>query len=216
MEQHWALLKRNREWAEKVMAEDPEFFKRLVKKQDPEWFIIGCSDSRMPLEVITGSKPGEIFVHRNVANVVNNNDLNFSAALCFAVTRLKVKHIVVCGHTHCGGINAALSDNDFGIMNPWLKNIRDFYAEVYSSHGRLDKDEFTRKHVLKQCANLLTYPEVQKSITSSGTPLIHGWLYHLENGRIEDLEFDNASALKHARRFYPFSTQEDEKKNATD
>lgn len=185
------LLLENKAWAAEKVAEDPEYFKRLAHVQTPEFLWIGCSDSRVPANEITGTQPGEIFVHRNVANMVVNTDVNLLSVLDYAVTHLKVKHIIVCGHYGCGGIKASTTNHDFKlVLNMWLRGIKD----VYRLHRKeLDdiKDEDSRVNrlvelnVQEQVQNLAKTSIVQRAWKKEQRPDLHGWVYGLKDGIIK-------------------------------
>lgn len=183
------LLVDNKEWANSEVAKDPEFFTRLAGLQTPEFLWIGCSDSRVPADRITATQPGEIFVHRNIANMVVHTDLNLLSVLQYAVEVLKVKHIIVCGHYGCGGVNAAMTQHSFGIINKWLRNIKDVYRlhkdEVDSlptEEERLDK--MIELNVKEQVMNLAKTSIVQSAWKHDNRPDLHGWVYGLKNGII--------------------------------
>ncbi len=209
MKPYEKLLLENKAWAKEQVEEDPEYFARLVDIQTPEFLWIGCSDSRVPADRITGTQPGEIFVHRNIANMVVHTDLNLLSVLQYAVEVLKVKHIIVCGHYGCGGVKAALTKNSLGIIDKWLRNIKDVY--------RLNKDEFAaiedddkklnrliELNVQEQVTNLAKTSIIQKAWKTENRPDLHGWVYDLHDGiikpvvempagsRLDDLyEYDN-------------------------
>ena len=191
MHDYEKLLKANQQWANEKISTDPGFFERLSHLQTPKFLWIGCSDSRVPANEITGTQPGEIFVHRNVANLVINNDVNLLSVLDYAVTILKVKHVIVCGHYGCGGINAAMTKNDFkAVLNMWLRNIKD----VYRFHrGELDaiedddarSDRLVELNVQEQIQNLAKTSIVQRAWMQEQRPDLHGWVYGLKNGIIK-------------------------------
>ncbi|MCZ2460707.1 MAG: carbonic anhydrase [Chitinophagales bacterium] len=188
MKKHQKLLQENKLWAESQIEKDPEYFRRLVKVQSPEFLWIGCSDSRVPANQITNTEPGEIFVHRNVANLVINNDVNLLSVLDFAVTILKVKHIIVCGHYGCGGIKAALTNHDHkAILNMWLRSIKDVYR-IHRSELDNIKDPHEKENrlvelnVQEQVFNLAKTSIVQKAWKEEQRPHLHGWVYGLANG----------------------------------
>ncbi len=191
MKPYEVLLKDNKEWAKKKIADDPNYFKLLAGLQTPEFLWIGCSDSRVPANEITGTQPGEIFVHRNVANLVINTDVNLLSVLDYAVNHLKVRHVIVCGHYGCGGIKAATTKTDFKpVLNMWLRNIKD----VYRLHQpELDgiKDEETRcdrlveLNVQEQVYNLAKTSIIQRAWKQENRPDLHGWVYGLKDGLIK-------------------------------
>lgn len=191
MKPYEILLKNNREWAEGKTANDPEYFKRLSQLQTPEFLWIGCSDSRVPANEITGTDPGEIFVHRNVANLVVNTDVNLLSVLDYAVNHLKVKHIIVCGHYGCGGIKAAITNHDFKqVLNMWLRSIKDVYRIHRAELDMLeDQDKkanrLTELNVMEQVFNLAKTSIIQRAWKHEQRPDLHGWVYGLDNGLIK-------------------------------
>jgi carbonic anhydrase len=192
MKSYEKLLLENKAWAAERVADDPTFFTRLSKLQTPEYLWIGCSDSRVPANEITGTQPGEIFVHRNIANLVVNTDLNMLSVLQYAVEVLKVKHIIVCGHYGCGGVKAALTNNSLGIIDKWLRNIKDVHRfnreEVDSIENEDEKvDRMIELNVKEQVMNLAKTSIVQKAWKNSNTPHIHGWVYGLKDGLIKPI-----------------------------
>lgn len=184
------LLLENKAWAKEQLEVDPEFFKRLAAQQSPEFLWIGCSDSRVPADKITGTDPGEIFVHRNIANLVVNADINLLSVLQYAVEVLKVKHIIVCGHYGCGGIKAAMQQHHYGIINHWLKNIKDIYRlyrEEVDTFGNEEErvDKLVEINVREQVFNLAKTSIVQKAWKNEQRPQLHGWVYGLKDGIIK-------------------------------
>ena len=190
MKDYEKLLEANRNWATGKLKTDPGFFERLLHVQSPEFLWIGCSDSRVPANEITGTQPGEIFVHRNVANLVINTDVNLLSVLDYAVTILKVKHVIVCGHYGCGGIRAALTQNDFkAVLNMWLRNIKDVYrlhrSELDSLKKEDDKcDRLVELNVQEQIMNLSKTSIIQRTWKNEQRPDLHGWVYGLKDGII--------------------------------
>ncbi|MCO6485463.1 MAG: carbonic anhydrase [Saprospiraceae bacterium] len=186
------LLKGNETFIAERLALDPDFFTRLSKQQKPEFLWVGCSDSRVPANEITNTDPGEIFVHRNIANVVVHTDLNFMSVLQYSVEVLKVKHIIVCGHYGCGGVLAAMSHSHLGLVNKWVRNIKEVYQKyVDELEAIADSDARAKRlvelNVIEQVHNLAKTSIVQKAWQER--PLqIHGWVYGLDSGRIKDLE----------------------------
>ena len=185
------LLLENKAWAKEKLADDPEFFERLAHIQTPEFLWIGCSDSRVPANEITGTQPGEIFVHRNVANLVINTDVNLLSVLDFAVTHLKVKHVIVCGHYGCGGIKAATTRTDFKyVLNMWLRCIKDVYR-LHREELNNIKDEDQRcdrlveLNVMEQVQNLAKTSIIQRAWRHEQRPDLHGWVYGLKDGIIK-------------------------------
>ncbi|MFN5641230.1 MAG: carbonate dehydratase [Sphingobacteriales bacterium] len=192
MKAYEKLLLENKAWAAEKIQDDPEFFSRLAHIQTPEFLWIGCSDSRVPANEITGTQPGEIFVHRNIANMVVHTDLNLLSVLQYAVEVLKVKHIIVCGHYGCGGVKAALTQHSFGIINKWLRNIKDVYRyhqeevdELKSEEQKVDK--LIELNVKEQVMNLAKTSIVQKAWKNNHYPHLHGWVYSIKNGIINPI-----------------------------
>ena len=182
----------NKAWAAERVADDPDFFNRLANIQSPEYLWIGCSDSRVPANEITGTQPGEIFVHRNIANMVVHTDLNLLSVLQYAVEVLKVKHIIVCGHYGCGGVKAAMTQKSLGIINKWLRNIKDVYrihsAEVEKITDENEKlNKMVEFNVQEQVLNLAKTSIVQKAWKHENAPHLHGWVYGLHNGIINPI-----------------------------
>jgi carbonic anhydrase len=190
MKSYEKLLLENKAWASEKVSDDPEFFNRLAHLQTPEFLWIGCSDSRVPANEITGTQPGEIFVHRNVANMVVHTDLNLLTVLDYAVNHLKVKHVIVCGHYGCGGVKASMTNHNFGIINKWLRNIKDVYRfhreeleEIKDTETRADR--LVELNVQEQVMNLAKTSIVQKAWAHDQRPHLHGWVYGLKDGIIK-------------------------------
>src|SRR6185437_964084 len=187
------LLSDNKTWAQKQVDNDPGFFKRLSSLQTPEFLWIGCSDSRVPADKITATQPGEIFVHRNIANMVVHTDVNLLSVLDFAVNHLKVKHVIVCGHYGCGGVKAAMSNQDYKpVLNMWLRNIKDVY-HIHSKELDAIKDDeertdrLTELNVKEQVMHLAQTTIIQRAWKNEQRPDIHGWVYGLKDGIIKTL-----------------------------
>lgn len=184
------LLLENKAWAAEKLKADPEYFNRLAHLQSPDFLWIGCSDSRVPANEITGTQPGEIFVHRNVANMVVNTDVNLLSVLDYAVNHLKVKHVIVCGHYGCGGIKAATTNTDFKpVLNMWLRNIKDVIRlhrkeldNITDENARIDR--LTELNVQEQVFNLAKTSIIQKAWKHEQRPHLHGWVYGLKDGII--------------------------------
>ena len=202
------ILNDNKAWAAQMVATDPAYFKRLVEIQNPEVLWIGCSDSRVPADKITATQPGEIFVHRNIANLVVNTDLNLLSVLDFAVNHLKVKHVIVCGHYGCGGIQAAMSNKDYKpVLNMWLRNIKD----VYHAHkDELDNipaeenrtDRLVELNVLEQLKHLSQTSIIQRAWQNEQRPHLHGWVYALKDGLIKQVhEVEPGAAIDPLYKF---------------
>ena len=189
MKQYEKLLLENKAWAAEAVEEDPDFFKRLENIQKPDFLWIGCSDSRVPANEITNTQPGEIFVHRNIANMVVHTDLNLLSVLEYAVVHLKVKHIIVCGHYGCGGVKAAMTNHNFGIINKWLRNIKDVYRIHREEINAIpDEDKRTNRlvelNVIEGVMNLAKTSIIQKAWKYHQQPHLHGWVYGLKDGLI--------------------------------
>ena len=202
------LLLENKAWAAERVEDDPEFFNRLAHLQTPEFLWIGCSDSRVPANQITNTQPGEIFVHRNVANLVVSTDVNMLSVVDYAVNHLKVKHIIVCGHYGCGGVNASLSDADFGnILNMWLRNIKDVIRLHQDELNAIeDKTERSNRlvelNVMEQVKHLAHTAIIQRAWKEEQRPQLHGWVYGLKDGRINPVfEMSAGSELDDVYKF---------------
>lgn len=194
------VFENNKEWIAKKLQGDSDYFENLAKGQSPDFLYIGCSDSRVSAELIMGAEPGDVFVHRNIANVVSNLDVSSKSVINYAVQHLKVKHVVVCGHYYCGGVKAAMTSGDLGIINPWLQNVRDVYRLHKDELDAIkDEDERYKRlvdlNVHEQCTNLLSNPDVQKGV-NAGTLTVHGWVFDIGTGKIIDLEFKADESLK--------------------
>ena len=192
MEEYQRLLLNNKAWAMDKLQEDEFFFTRLAKEQYPDFLWIGCSDSRVPAEEITQVEPGEIFVHRNIANMVVHTDMNILSVLQYAVEVLKVKHIIVCGHYGCGGVKAAMSNKDLGLINKWLRSIKDVYQqyekELQSIQNEQERfDKLVELNVQEQVKNLAQTTIVQRSWKKFDAPHLHGWVYGLKTGLIKEI-----------------------------
>lgn len=201
------LLNSNKAWAAARVQEDPEYFNRLLHLQTPEFLWVGCSDSRVAANVITGTQPGEIFVHRNIANMVVHTDLNLLSVLEYAVNVLKVKHIIVCGHYGCGGVRAAAGQQSLGIINNWLRNIEDVFRfhkdellAIPDQNLRIDR--LVELNVKEQVLNLAKTSIIQKSWKYHQAPTLHGWVYGLDTGILKPLsQIDSAEVLDPVYRY---------------
>lgn len=192
IESYEKLLLENKAWAKEQVADDPEYFHRLSHIQTPEFLWVGCSDSRVPADKITNTEPGEIFVHRNIANMVVHTDLNLLSVLQYAVEVLKVNHVIVCGHYGCGGVKAALTNNSFGIINKWLRNIKDVYRIHREEIEALPNDEakvnrMVELNVKEQVMNLAKTSIIQHAWKTDNRPHLHGWVYGLDDGLIKSV-----------------------------
>lgn len=190
MQSYEKLLLENKAWASEKLQDDPGFFDRLLHVQTPEFLWIGCSDSRVPPNEITGTEPGEIFIHRNIANMVVHTDLNMLSVLEYAVSVLKVKHVIVCGHYGCGGVKAALTQKSLGIINKWLRNIKDVYRfhkeELDNASNEDEKvNRLIELNVQEQVTNLAKTSIIQKAWKYEQRPHLHGWVYDLKDGIIK-------------------------------
>jgi carbonic anhydrase len=192
MKAYEKLLLENKAWAAEKLGDDPAYFDRLADIQTPDFLWIGCSDSRVPANEITGTQPGEIFVHRNVANMVVHTDLNLLTVLEYAVHHLKVKHVIVCGHYGCGGIKASMTQHNFGIINKWLRNIKDVYRihrdeidSIKEEEGRVNR--MVELNVQEQVMNLAKTSIIQKAWKKNQYPHLHGWVYGLKDGLINPI-----------------------------
>lgn len=190
MREYQKLLLENKAWAAEKIEKDPQYFSRLVDIQTPEFLWIGCSDSRVPANEITNTQPGEIFVHRNIANMVVHTDLNLISVLEYAVNVLKVQHVIVCGHYGCGGVKAALTRNSLGIINKWLRNIKDVYRFHQEEIDQLDDTDnkvnrLVELNVQEQVLNLAKTSIIQKAWKTTQLPHLHGWVYDLHDGIIK-------------------------------
>lgn len=187
------LLTNNKKWVTEMLEKDENYFKRLAEGQKPPVLWIGCADSRVPANQITGTLPGEIFVHRNIANMVIHTDMNMLSVLDYAVNHLKVKHIIVCGHYGCGGVEAAMQNKSLGLINKWIRNIKEVYKDNYTELKKI-KDERKRfdrlveLNVIAQVYDLAKTSIVQKSWKDDSGLEIHGWVYGLNDGIIKDLK----------------------------
>lgn len=201
------IFENNKEWVAKMNARDNDFFEKLARDQNPDYLYIGCSDSRVPANEIMGLEPGEVFVHRNIANLVNNTDLNVLSVINFAVEHLHVKHIIVCGHYDCGGVKAAMIPKDMGLLNPWLRTIRDVYR-LHAAELDAIKDERKRYNrlvelnVKEQATNVIKTANVQKAYQKNGYPIVHGWVFDLHTGILIDLDINFREILKNIQKIY--------------
>ncbi|MEP6261353.1 MAG: carbonate dehydratase [Gillisia sp.] len=196
------LIENNKKWVEKKLDLDPQFFERLSKGQKPPVLWIGCADSRVPANEIIGAEPGEVFVHRNIANMVIHSDMNMLSVLDYAVNALKVKHVIVCGHYGCGGVNAAMTNQSIGIIDNWIRHIKDVYRvhkkELDSIEDQTERsNRFVELNVTEQVFDLAKTSIVQNAWKNGQDLTIHGWVYGVDSGIIKDLgvNFKNDSEL---------------------
>lgn len=201
------VFENNRKWISSKLALDPTYFERLAQGQSPEILYIGCSDSRITAEELMGAEPGQVFVHRNIANLVGASDLSALSVIEYAVAHLGVKHVVVCGHYECGGVRAAMEPKDLGVLNPWLRNIRDVYR-LHREELASIKDENARYrrlvelNVEEQCVNVIKTAVFQKAYLTQQRPTLHGWVFDIHQGRLVDLRIDFGRKLSGIREVY--------------
>ncbi|ART80578.1 carbonate dehydratase [Oceanisphaera avium] len=187
------LFDNNQDWSERIKSEDPAFFEKLALQQAPEYLWIGCSDSRVPANQLTGLLPGDVFVHRNVANLVMHTDFNCLSVVQYAVEVLKVKHIIICGHYGCGGVKAAMGDAELGLIDNWLASLKDLYQRYRKDllgieDEQLREDALCELNVVEQVANLCRTTIVQHAWQRGQELSVHGWVYGIQDGRLHDLD----------------------------
>lgn len=187
------LFQKNKNWSEQMKASDPEFFSRLSAQQAPEYLWIGCSDSRVPANQVIGLDPGEVFVHRNIANLVVHNDLNFLSVLQYAVEQLKVTHVIVCGHYNCGGVSAAMLDLELGLIENWLRHIQDVRDKHRDQLSQIDDlgqriNRLCELNVMEQVVNVCRTTIVRDAWNRDQALTVHGWIYGLEDGLLRDTQ----------------------------
>lgn len=207
------IFENNRNWVKKELDNDPDYFKKLAKGQTPRYLWIGCADSRVPADRITGTKPGEMFVHRNIANMVVHTDINMLSVLQYAVDVLKVKDVIVCGHYGCGGVAAAISDKQFGLIDNWLGNIKDVIRLHYNEIMSIENEEKRLKrlvelNVIEQVYNLTKTSIIQNSVNSGHPIKVHGLVYDLNEGLLKNLNVDTAE-FKEFEEIYGFEINAD-------
>ncbi|MFC5412105.1 carbonic anhydrase [Larkinella bovis] len=206
-----SVFRNNEKWIAEKLAINEDYFHDLAKGQSPEILYVGCSDSRVTAEELMGVQPGEVFVHRNIANLVNNIDLNVMSVINYAIRHLKVNHVVVCGHYNCGGVKAAMQSVDLGILNPWLRNIRDVYRlhkDELNAIQDLDAryDRLVELNVEEQCVNLIKTAAVQEASRDRGL-IVHGWVFDIRTGKLIDLKIDFQKKLESIREIYNLMNQ---------
>ncbi|PHQ29660.1 MAG: carbonic anhydrase [Leeuwenhoekiella sp.] len=200
------IFENNKEWVAQRLKAEPDYFKKLSEGQSPKILYIGCSDSRVTSEELMGMGPGDVFVHRNIANMVPNSDLSSMSVINYAVEHLKVDHVVVCGHYYCGGVKAAMQSADLGLLNPWLRNIRDVYR-IHKDELNSIKDEearykkFVELNVQEQCVNVIKTADVQKAIRTRKLT-VHGWVFDIHSGKLIDLNIDFEKILQNIMEIY--------------
>ncbi len=201
-----SIFDRNKVWIKERLAEDSAYFDTLAKGQNPSILYIGCSDSRVTAEELMGVGPGDVFVHRNIANMVPNTDLNVMSVIDYAVFHLEVDHVVVCGHYGCGGIKAGMQNADLGILNPWLRNVRDVYRQHADELGAITNEDaryrrLVELNVEEQAINVLKAAVVQRAVKRRGLT-VHGWVFDLGTGEIVDLKIDFDTVLEKISQIY--------------
>ncbi|MGM9507799.1 MULTISPECIES: carbonic anhydrase [Larkinella] len=201
-----SVFQNNEKWIAEKLAGDEDYFTKLSQGQQPEFLYIGCSDSRVTAEDLMGVKPGEVFVHRNIANLVNNVDLNVMSVLNYAVRHLKVNHVVVCGHYNCGGVKAAMEPVDLGILNPWLRNIRDVYRYHKDELNAIEDvkaryDRLVELNVEEQCVNLIKTAAIQEAFRERGVK-VHGWVFDVRTGKLIDLKINFEEKMRSIMEIY--------------
>ena len=200
------IFENNRNWIAKKLQSDDHYFEKLAKKQKPEFLYIGCSDSRVSTEELMGLQPGQVFVHRNIANMVPNTDLNSMSVINYAVTILKVNHIVVCGHYDCSGVRAAMQQADLGVLNPWLRNIRDMYRIHRKEQNAITNDgekykRLVELNVKEQCINVIKTAEVQRANIQRNLK-VYGWVFDVHTGKLIDLNIDFDAIFNDITKIY--------------
>ena len=203
------IFENNRQWVHSKLELDNNYFNNLSKGQNPEILYIGCSDSRVTAEELMGVAPGEAFIHRNIANMVPNTDLSSQSVIDYAVMHLKVNHVIVCGHYYCGGVKAAMQAQDLGILNPWLRNIRDVYRLHKKELNAIQDEEQKYKrlvelNVQEQCINVIKTSEVQRAYRERGIT-VHGWVFDIHSGKLIDLEINFEKILEGIMEIYRLS-----------
>jgi carbonic anhydrase len=201
------LFKNNEKWISEKLSLDPLYFEKLSKGQSPEFLYIGCSDSRVTAEDLMGLQPGEVFIHRNIANLVIPTDNNINAVIQYAVEHLKVRHIIVCGHYECGGVKAALHPSDMGQLNSWLQTLRDVRRLHQSELAAFEDpqkefDRLVELNVFEQCMNIIKIDHVQKAWYKTGYPNIHGWVFDVRTGKLIDLGLNMEKEFSTIREIY--------------
>lgn len=201
------IFERNKNWVTEKLSADPGYFDKLAQGQSPKYLYIGCSDSRVTAEELMGMQPGEVFVHRNVANLVVSTDNNINAVVQYAVEYLQVKHIIICGHYNCGGVKAAMSPGDMGQLNSWLVTLRDVYRlhrteldDIQDAKQRFDR--LVELNVLEQCVNIIKIDHVQKMWYKTGYPKLHGWVFDIHNGLLKDIDLNLPAYFQEIRSIY--------------
>lgn len=210
------IFENNKKWIAEKLALDEAYFEKLSKGQHPEYLYIGCSDSRVTAEDLMGVGPGEVFIHRNIANLVVSTDSNLNAVVQQAVEHLKVKHIIICGHYECGGVNAALNPSDMGQLNSWLQTLRDVYRfhqkeldTIVDNQKKFDR--LVELNVREQCINIIKIDHVQRSWYKTGFPNIWGWVFDVRTGKLIDLGLKMEEEFESIRKIYDLKPLENKK-----
>lgn len=203
------IFKNNQKWVEERLNCETDYFNQLSKGQTPDILYIGCSDSRVTAEELMGAKPGEVFVHRNIANMVPNTDLSSMSVIDYAVSHIKVKHVVICGHYYCGGVKSAMKSKDLGILNPWLRNIRDVYRLHREELNAIADEDLRYKrlvelNVQEQCVNVIKTAAVQKASRDRGL-MVHGWVFDIHSGKLIDMKINFNEILENVMEIYRLS-----------
>ncbi len=203
------IFENNKKWVAEKLRQDSDYFKNLSKGQNPEILYIGCSDSRVTAEELMGVGPGEAFIHRNIANMVSSLDLSAMSVINYAVQHLKVKHIIVCGHYYCGGVKAAMQSEDLGILNPWLRNIRDVYRLHHDELNEIENEDekynrLVELNVQEQCINVVKTADVQKAYRERDLT-VHGWVFDIHSGKLIDLKIDFKKVVEGISEIYRLS-----------
>jgi carbonic anhydrase len=201
------IFENNKHWIAEKLEKDPSYFDKLSQGQHPEMLYIGCADSRVTAEDLMGAEPGQIFIHRNIANLVVPTDTNINAVIQYAVQYLKIKRVIVCGHYECGGVKAALSPSDMGQLNSWLQTLRDVYRlhrieleAITDEKKRFDR--LVELNVQEQCINIIKIDHVQRMWYKTGFPTIHGWVFNVRNGQLIDLKLNMEEVFSEVREIY--------------
>lgn len=207
MDRYETIFEHNRKWVEEKRRGEPEFFTELARGQSPDFLYVGCSDSRVVANEIMGLAPGDVFVHRNVANLVVNTDLNAQSVIEYAVSHLHVDHIIVCGHYGCGGVKAAMQPQDLGLLNGWLREVRDVYRHHRAELDAIEDEDLRYRrlvelNVQEQCVNIMETACVQKERKRRGGPSVHGWVFDLANGLLSDLHLPVSELQDEVRHIY--------------
>jgi len=201
------IFKNNQQWVTEKLAINPDYFAELAEGQHPEYLYIGCSDSRVTAEEMMGVQPGDIFIHRNIANLVVPTDSNINAVIQYAVEQLKVKHIILCGHYECGGVKAAMHPTDMGQLNAWLQTLRDVrrlhQAELDSiADEKKCFDRLVELNIIEQCINLIKNSHIQRAWYRTGHPIVHGWVFDVRTGLLKDLNLNMEKVIAEFRHIY--------------